>query len=115
MPVRHARAASGVAWPMVTGLEWSGDLWCGGESRDLGDGGATHGVEVTGEPLRRGVASLEAHAGYLAALPGHPAPGDMIPRFTAMSGKAMGVEHAVLFRAHDLQAPPEFFTEAMQD
>ena len=35
--------------------------------------------------------------------------------FAAMSGKAMGVEHAVLFRAHDLQAPPEFFTEAMQD
>jgi hypothetical protein len=27
----------------------------------------------------------------------------------------MGVQHAVLFRAHDLQAPPEFFTEAMQD
>ena len=78
-------------------------------------GSATHGVEVTGEPLRRGVASLEAHAAYLAALPGHPAPGDFIPKFTAMSGKAMGVEHAVLFRAHDLQAPPEFFTEAMQD
>src|SRR6266498_3456211 len=33
--------------------------------------GATHGVEVTGEPLRRGVASLEAHAAYLAALPDH--------------------------------------------
>lgn len=68
----------------------------------------THGVDVTGEPLRRGVASLEAHAGYLAALPGHPAPADFIPKFTAMSGEAMGVEHAVLFRAHDLQAPPEF-------
>ena len=73
--------------------------------------GATHGVEVTGEPLRAGVASLEAHAAYLAALPGHPAPGDIIPTFTAMSGKAMGVEHAVLFRAHDLQAPPDFDTE----
>ncbi len=81
----------------------------------LAGSGATHGVEVTGEPLRRGVASLEAHAAYLAALPGHPTPGDFIPKFTAMSGKAMGVEHAVLFRAHDLQAPPEFFTEAMQD
>ena len=44
-----------------------------------------------------------------------PPPGDIIPKFTAMSGKAMGVEHAVLFRAHDLQAPPEFLTEAMQD
>jgi LmbE family N-acetylglucosaminyl deacetylase len=67
----------------------------------------THGVDVTGEPLRRGVASLEAHAAYLAALPDHPAPADFIPRFAAMGGKAMGVEHAVLFRAHDLQAPPE--------
>jgi hypothetical protein len=35
--------------------------------------------------------------------------------FTAMSGKAMGVEHAVLFRAHDLQAPPAFVTDTAQD
>ena len=81
----------------------------------LAGSGATHGVDVTGEPLRRGVASLEAHAAYLAALPGHPAPADIIPMFAAMSGKAMGVEHAVLFRAHDLQAPPALFTEATQD
>jgi hypothetical protein len=77
--------------------------------------GATHGVDVTGEPLRRGVASLEAHAAYLAALPKHPAPADFIPEFTAMNGQAMGVEHAVLFRAHDLQAPPESSAEAAQD
>ena len=69
-------------------------------------GSATHGVEVTGEPLRRGVASLEAHAAYLAALPDHPAPEHIIPTLTAVGGKAMGVEHAVLFRAYDLQAPP---------
>ena len=74
-------------------------------------GHATHGVDVTGEPLRRGVASLEAHTAYLAALPGHPAPAELIPMFTAMSGKAMGVEHAVLFRAYDLQAPPEFLSK----
>ena len=42
-------------------------------------------------------------------------PEDLIPMFTSMSGKAMGVEHAVLFRVYDLQAPPELFTEAMQD
>lgn len=77
--------------------------------------GATHGVDVTGEPLRRGVASLEAHAAYLAALPDHPAPADFIPQFAAMCGKAMGVEHAVLFRAHDLQAPPEFPAEDAED
>lgn len=81
----------------------------------LAGSGATHGVEVTGEPLRRGIVSLEAHAAYLAALPGHPAPKDFIPTFTAMSGKAMGVEHAVLFRARDLQAPPEPVTDALKD
>ncbi len=72
---------------------------------------ATHGVDVTGEPLQRGIASLEAHAQYLAALPGHPAPAEFIPMFTALGGKAMGVEHAVLFRAWDLQAPPDFFAD----
>jgi hypothetical protein len=35
---------------------------------------ATHGVDISGEPLERGIASLEAHAEYLAAIPGHPAP-----------------------------------------
>jgi LmbE family N-acetylglucosaminyl deacetylase len=78
-------------------------------------GAATHGVEVTGEPLRRGVASLEAHTAYLAALPDHPAPRDIIPAFTAAGGQAMGVEHAVLFRAHDLQAPFELPTETGRD
>ena len=78
-------------------------------------GNATHGVDVTGEPLRKGVASLEAHAAYLAALPWHPAPAEFIPMFARMSGKAMGVEHAVLFRAHDLQAPPAFPTDDTDD
>ncbi|MFI7387257.1 PIG-L deacetylase family protein [Streptomyces sp. NPDC049813] len=81
----------------------------------LAGSGATHGVDVTGEPLRRGIASLEAHAAYLAALPDHPAPSALIPQFAAMSGKAMGVEHAVLFRAHDLQAPPDFGAADAQD
>jgi LmbE family N-acetylglucosaminyl deacetylase len=66
----------------------------------------THGVDVTGEPLERGVASLEAHGGYLAGIPGHPAPREMIPMITGMQGRAMGVPNAVLFRAWDLQAPP---------
>jgi len=75
----------------------------------------THGVDVTGEPLERGVASLEAHAAYLGALPGHPAPADFIPTILAMNGKEMGVEHAVLFRARDLQAPPPVLTDALAD
>jgi LmbE family N-acetylglucosaminyl deacetylase len=76
-----------------------------------GHPGTTHGVDVTGEPLQRGVASLEAHAAYLGALPDHPAPADFIPMFLALNGKEMGVEHAVLFRARDLQAPPALLTE----
>jgi LmbE family N-acetylglucosaminyl deacetylase len=77
-----------------------------------GAGSATHGVDVTGEPLRRGVASLEAHAAYLAALPDHPAPADFIPMLAAMGGRAAGVEHAVLFSARDLQAPPDLASDA---
>jgi LmbE family N-acetylglucosaminyl deacetylase len=77
-----------------------------------GAGQATHGVDVTGEPARRGISSLEAHAAYLAALPDHPAPSEFLPSIFAMNGKAMGVEHAVLFRAHDLQAPPRFRGDA---
>lgn len=70
-----------------------------------GDAHPTHGVDVTGEPLRRGVASLEAHREYLALLPWHPAPGDLVPSITREAGAALGVEHAVLLRAIEL-APP---------
>lgn len=90
-----------VRWIIIPGL--AGDL------------DATHGVDVTGEPLQRGIASLEAHAAYLAAIPGHPAPADFIPMLLAMNGRAMGVEHAVLFRARDLQALPAFLTDGGQD
>ncbi|WP_454301849.1 hypothetical protein [Salana multivorans] len=51
---------------------------------------------MTGEPLERGIASLEAHEAYLAALPWHPAPRDMLTEMTTDGGSAAGVEHAVL-------------------
>ena len=35
--------------------------------------------------------------------------------FTAMGGKAMGVEHAVLFRARDLKAVPAAFADTTSD
>ena len=72
---------------------------------------ATHGVDISGEPLERGIASLEAHAEYLSAIPGHPAPRDMISGFSALQGKAMGVANAVLFRAWDSQARPDLLDE----
>lgn len=68
-----------------------------------GDARPTHGVDVSGDPLERGIASLESHRAYLADLPGHPAPRDLLTGATAEPGKALGVANAVLFRAHKLR------------
>ena len=68
-----------------------------------GDPRPTHGVDISGEPLERGIASLEAHGGYLADIPGHPAPRELISGFTGQSGQALGVANAVLFRAYKLR------------
>jgi LmbE family N-acetylglucosaminyl deacetylase len=79
-----------------------------------GDPRPTHGVDVTGEPLEQGIASLEAHREYLAGIPGHPPPRLMITAITAMQGRRMGVANAVLFRAFDFHAPPPIALEAMR-
>lgn len=79
-----------------------------------GDPRPTHGVDVTGEPLERGIASLEAHAGYLAGIPGHPPARPMITGITKLAGRAMNVPNAVLFRAWDFQAPPPIAQEIMR-
>lgn len=63
----------------------------------------THGVDVSGEPLERGIASLEAHSGYLADIPGHPTPRDLLTGITSGQGKALGMNNAVLFRAFKLR------------
>jgi LmbE family N-acetylglucosaminyl deacetylase len=78
-----------------------------------GDARPTHGVDVTGAPLERGIASLEAHGQYLAGIPGHPPPRPMITGITALQGRAMGAAHAVLFRAFDFHSPPPIALEAM--
>jgi LmbE family N-acetylglucosaminyl deacetylase len=78
-----------------------------------GDPQPTHGVDVTGEPMERGIASLEAHEQYLAGIPGHPAPRLMITGITALHGRVMGAPHAVLFKAWDFQTPPPIAAEAM--
>jgi len=80
----------------------------------VGDPRPTHGVDVSGEPLERGIASLEAHARYLAGIAGHPPPRPMITGITAVQGRAMGVPNAVLFRTWDFQAPPPMAQEAMR-
>jgi LmbE family N-acetylglucosaminyl deacetylase len=78
-----------------------------------GDPRPTHGVDVSGEPLEQGIASLEAHAQYLAGIPGHPPPRPMITGVTRLHGRAMGVPNAVLFRAWDFHAPPPIAAEAL--
>lgn len=79
-----------------------------------GDPAPSYGVDVTGDPLERGIASLEAHREYLAGIPGHPPPRPMITGVTALHGRRMGVAHAVLFRAFDFHAPPPIALEALR-
>ena len=63
----------------------------------------SHGVDITGEPLRRGIASLAAHAEYTKGLgTGGPEPGPMLTWFARQGGPAMGVEEAVLFETYQI-------------
>ncbi len=77
-----------------------------------GHGSPTHGVDITGEPLERGIASLEAHERYFAGLPDQPPLRSMLTGLAGWQGPALGVEHATLFRAWDFQAPPDPFDGA---
>lgn len=65
----------------------------------------THGVEVSGADVDRGVASLLCHRAYLADLPGHPDPGEFIPMIMRGDGELLGAEFAVAFRGYDLGEP----------
>jgi LmbE family N-acetylglucosaminyl deacetylase len=58
----------------------------------------THGVDVTGESLQRGIESLRAHARYTGGL-GRATfdPASFLTWFAARAGEALGVESAVLF------------------
>lgn len=88
------------------GLEpWGGVRFVGVVGSDT----PTHGVDVTGEALQRGIESLRAHAQYTSGL-GRAAfdPTPFLTWFANESGKAMGVEAAVLFDVHTLipDGPP---------
>lgn len=62
----------------------------------------THYVDVTGEPLELGIASLAAHSGYLSSLPDHPAPRQMLTEMTAEYGQLAGVDNAMAFRVYEM-------------
>lgn len=69
----------------------------------------THGVEVTGEPLARGIASLAAHSRYIEGLGAARFDAAAFLTWVATSaGAAMGVEAAVLLDVHVLipDGPP---------
>jgi LmbE family N-acetylglucosaminyl deacetylase len=75
----------------------------------------SHGVDITGEPLRRGIASLAEHAEYtkgLGAAAFDPAP--FLTWAAHMGGAALGVEAAVLFQVHTLafEGPPPWISQA---
>ena len=71
-----------------------------------GDPRPTHGVDVSGAPVEAGIRSLEAHAAYLASIPGHPPARDLVGGITRMQGRLLGTDNAVVFRVWDLQALP---------
>jgi len=77
-----------------------GDLEAWSTKRLLVTGAeATHAIEVSPESVEKGVASLAAHDGYLAALPDHPAPRDIVEGVTRGGGEAAGVPFALGVRA----------------
>lgn len=80
------------------GLEaWAArTLLVGGHSRP------THGVDVTGEPLEHGIASLAAHHVYLESLPDHPPARPFVTELTTAQGEPLGVDHGVLFRVQQM-------------
>jgi LmbE family N-acetylglucosaminyl deacetylase len=77
-----------------------GDPWHGVRCAMFGNSpAATHGVDV-GDTLHLGVASLEAHRAYLAALPPGTAgtdPDAFLRTMAEATGPRLGVTHAVAF------------------
>lgn len=58
----------------------------------------THYVDVSGEPLQKGIASLAAHTQYLEALPEHPSPEEINRGVTEEAGRRLGIEAALPLR-----------------
>ncbi|MFT3889714.1 MAG: PIG-L deacetylase family protein [Arachnia sp.] len=75
----------GVSWLLLTGTT------------------PTHFVELDAAAESRAVASLTAHEAYLADLPWHPAPADLISGTLRQQGEAAGVERALAVAAHRLK------------
>ena len=71
-----------------------------------GNSTPSHGVDVSGDPLQRGIESLRAHAQYTSGLGRatfDPAP--FLSWFAKQGGAALGVDAAVLFDLHWIVPP----------
>ncbi len=116
LAVLDAARDAGNRWIFPELLDEGLEPW--GGVRFVGFAGAdtpSHGVDVTGEPLQRGIASLAAHAEYTKGLGvAGPEPGPFLTWMANMSGRQMGVEAAVLFDMHPLtfEGPPPWVTDA---
>jgi LmbE family N-acetylglucosaminyl deacetylase len=62
----------------------------------------THHVAVSEDGRDRAVTSLAAHKAYLADLPWHPAPADLVDGILTGGGQASGVQRAVVFDVRKL-------------
>jgi LmbE family N-acetylglucosaminyl deacetylase len=79
-----------------------------------GSSAPTHGVDITGEPLERGIASLNAHAEYTKGLGAFgPEPRAMLTWMARQNGPALGVAEAAVFDVMQLgfDGPPPWVTQ----
>jgi LmbE family N-acetylglucosaminyl deacetylase len=110
LAVLDAARDAGNRWIFPELLEEGLEPWGGVRFVAVGGGETpSHGVDVTGEPLARGIASLEAHAEYTAGL--GSAGFDVatfLTWFATQSGPAIDAEAAVLFDMYQLipDGPP---------
>lgn len=62
----------------------------------------THAIHISNRSVERAVKSLEAHADYLAAIPDHPAPRDLITSALTLGGERAGVPYALPIHAYSM-------------
>lgn len=107
---------AGNRWIFPELLEEGLEPWGGARLVAMaGSSSPTHGVDVTGEPLRRGIKSLDAHDAYTAGLGDRAAglvPSEFLSWVAQAAGPALGVEAAVLFEVYTLipDGPPPWMT-----
>jgi len=69
----------------------------------VGSSHPTHHVAVSDDGRDRAVRSLAAHEAYLADLPWHPAPADLVDGILTGGGQRSGALRAVTFAVHKLR------------